>query len=134
MPPGELLIDSCSWVEYFRGTSIGEKVASHIEGSKAVTLNVVMAELSYVLHCQLKDEEEIDRNLARVRFLSRIDGFSEEEAILAGIIKADLQKTMKRNGSYADCIQIAVARVRGTKVLSKDGIFKVVPEGLYIGE
>src|SRR6266571_2877416 len=115
MPPGELLIDSCSWVEYFRGTSIGEKVASHIEGSKAVTLNVVMAELSYVLHCQLKDEEEIDRNLAR-------DRFSEEEAILAGIIKADLQKTMKRNGSYADCIQIAVARVRGTKVLSKDGI------------
>src|SRR5712664_163345 len=122
MSPRELIIDSAVWIEYFRGTSIGERVASEIEGAEAVTLNVVMAELSYVLHCQLKDAEQIDRNLDLVRFLSRIDGFSEEEAVLAGLIKADLEKTLNRKGSYADCIQIAVARGRGAKVLSKDSI------------
>ncbi len=134
MPPGELLIDTSGWIEYLRGTTIGETVASQIEASKAVTLNLVMAELSYVLHCQLKDEDEIDRQLERVRFLSRVEGFSDEEAVLAGIIKADLEQTQNRKGSYCDCVQIAVARGRGAKVLSKDGIFKVVPEGLYIGE
>ena len=134
MSPGELLIDTSGWVEYLRGTPMGQRIASQIEESKAVTLNIVMAELSYHLHCHLKNEDEIDRQLDRDRYLSRIETISEEEARLAGTIKANLEKMEKRNGSYTDCIQMAVARLRGAKVLSKDGIFKVVPEGLYIGE
>jgi predicted nucleic acid-binding protein len=93
-----------------------------------------MAEMSYLLHRDLDDQKEIDANLDRIRFLSRIEGFTEEEAVLAGRIRADLERRGNRKGSYADCIQIAVARGRGAKVLSKDSIFKEVAEGIYIGE
>jgi predicted nucleic acid-binding protein len=134
MPPGDLLIDSSGWVEYFRGTPTGERVASYLGGPGVVTLTFVMAEMSYLLHRDLDDQKEIDANLDRIRFLSRIEGFTEEEAVLAGRIRADLERRGNRKGSYADCIQIAVARGRGAKVLSKDSIFKEVAEGIYIGE
>ena len=133
MPPEELLIDSSSWIEYLRGTAVGQEVATHLDAPELVTLNLAMAEISYILHRDLDDQEVIDTNLDLIRLISRIVNFTGEEAVKAGKIRAHFEQTEKRQVSYCDCIQIAVAQTRGSKVLSKDRIFKEVPEGLYIG-
>lgn len=145
----QLLIDSSCWIEFFRGSRIGQKVSTHLASNSNMTLNVVLAEVVCVLLAPPKESRsgpkarsappmvplsggQVDLVVARIGLLSTVDGFTAQEAVLAGKIRAELT-ARKRNAAYADCIQMAVARLRGAKVLSKDAIFDGIPEGIYLG-
>lgn len=131
----EVLVDSCIWIEFFRGGPAAEMIAAHLSEqlstSQAVTLNVALAEVSFVLNRDLGDSSAVSSALETISVLSRIDGFSRDEAVVAGALRAEFRRK-GRDVSYADCIQMAWARARGAKVLSKDTVFKQVPEGLYV--
>lgn len=50
----DCIIDSYAWIEYFRGSKMGEKVRLYIEEEYSVTPTVVITELSRKLLKEVK--------------------------------------------------------------------------------
>jgi len=132
-PNEELMIDSSSWIEFFRGSKIGEQVAEHLSMASNITLNVALAEVTCKVYEGVSDPQVAKALIDSVLALSRIEMFTAEQAIRAGQLRATFIKA-GRQVSYADCLQMMVARDRSIKVLSKDKIFAEVAEGICLTE
>lgn len=108
------IVDSSAWIEYFRGTVLGALVARYVEAEEEIiTHMIVVAELRRVYARQQRSD--FDDHIAFIQeagsLHSRID---LETAILAGDIR---QFEAVPGTSLVDCIQIAMARAQGHKVL-----------------
>ncbi len=123
-----VLIDSWSWIEYWRGGPNSGKAAEFIEGSEmalASTINMTETFFWVLAHYGEKKAEEKRETLKKRCFLIPVD---EEIAIEAARLKRNLKT------SLADSLVLATARRRGAKVVTGDPDFKQIPDTIFIGD
>ena len=114
-----LLLDTYAWVEFFNGTTKGEKVKQILKGSACFTSAICLAELSEWI-----EREKLDRKkIAEVKKLSSILELDSETMELAGILKVKKRKTAKGFG-LIDAIILATAKQYNLKIVTGDKHFK----------
>lgn len=124
------VIDAYAWVEYFNGTSLGEKVRKIVENdSNTIYTNVItIAELSS--HFQRKGSSfEEARKI--ILSLSSIYNVSLEFAEEAGKSHAIL-RTKRKHMGLADVFVLQTARNLRAKVVTGDEDFRGLSEAVMI--
>ena len=119
-------VDTSAWVEYFRGSPLGNVAAQFIEGEeRIITHTLVIAELRRVY--LMSGQPNFGDDLAFIQSLGALNHeLDRDTAISAGEIR---QNEAVRDTSLIDCIQVALARREGHLVLAKDTQFLTFPEG-----
>ena len=126
----ESVIDSFAWIEYFRGTSAGEKAKEFIEKGSAATSAITLAELREKYLRENWSSFDIDINFVVTKTsLVLVD---REISILAGRINYENKKKIK-NWGMADSIILATARKVSAKILTGDPHFKNIKDAVMIG-
>ena len=123
-----MIIDTFAWIEYFAGSSRGEKARPFIEGGEAVTPALVVAEFTdkYV-----REGVNPDERLKFIRAKSMVAPLDDETAEAAGRISAERRMKVKGWGLVDSCV-LAIARARGAKVVTGDGHFNGLDEAVMI--
>ena len=123
-----VVIDTFAWIEYFAGTTRGEKAKPYIEGGDAVTPSVVVAEFTdkYV-----RESMNPEDRLKFMRTKSMISPLDDETAEAAGRINADRRKNVKGWGLVDSCV-LATARARGLIVVTGDEQFAGLNDAILI--
>ena len=119
-----VVLDSFAWIEYFNGTSAGEKVQSFLETGLAVTPAIVVAELSEK-HKRLNREFAPKYDFVKAR--TSIVPLEEELARVAGELNFERKKRVKGWG-MADSIVLATARRSGSRIVTGDPHFRDLTE------
>lgn len=123
-----VLIDSWTWIEYWRGGVHSERAAEYIEGSETSVLSAVnLVEIFFwvLRHYDEKRAVEKRETLRRRCFLIPLD---ETIAVDAAKTRRNLKL------SLADSIILATARAQDAKLVTGDKDFKSLPDILYIGD
>ena len=119
-----VVLDSFAWIEYFNGTSAGEKVQSFLETGLAVTPAIVVAELSEK-HKRLNREFGPKYDFVKAR--TSVVPLEEELARVAGELNFERKKKVKGWG-MADSIVLATARRSGARIITGDPHFRDLTE------
>lgn len=119
-----VVLDSFAWIEYFNGTSAGEKVRDFLGNGLAVTPAIVVAELSEK-HKRLNREFGPKYDFVKAR--TSIIPLEEELARVAGEINFERKKRVKGWG-MADSIVLATARKSESKIVTGDSHFRDLTE------
>jgi len=124
-----VVLDSFAWIEYFNGTTAGEKVQSFLEAGRVLTPAIVVAELSEK-HKRLNREFGPKYDFVKAR--TSIVPLEEELARVAGELNFERKKRVKGWG-LADSIILATARRSKSKVVTGDPHFKdLVDETIFL--
>lgn len=126
------VIDSYAWLEYFMGTSAGEKVREIVDSTvhERLTPAICVAEIyAKSLRVEDLDKAELRRGFMRAR--SAITPLTEELAVEAAKIDVEMKKKVEGWG-LADSIVLATTRKRKAKVITGDEHFKGLTETLLI--
>ena len=123
-----IVLDSFAWIEYFNGTSAGERVRGLLENGLAVTPAIVVAELSEKYR---RLNREFGSKYDFVRARTSIIPLEEELARAAGELNFERKKRVKGWG-MADSIVLATARRSGSKIITGDPHFKDLSEETII--
>jgi len=117
----DIVVDSFAWVEYFRGSSLGEEVERLLRSRRCATPTIVLAELSDKYY---RDGiQGLSTDLDEVDALSSLITLDRELAEAAGRIKVEARKTMK-DFPLSDGIVYATAESLGAEVLTGDPHFR----------
>jgi len=126
------VIDSYAWLEYFMGTSAGEKVKNIIDSiaDEKLTPTICLAEIyAKVLRVDGIGTAELQRTFVRTR--SALMPLSEEIAIESAKIDVEMKKKIAGWG-LADSIVLGTARLTNAKVVTGDEHFQNMSETLFI--
>lgn len=125
------LIDSYAWIEYFMGTSAGEKVKSIIEGlEEKVTPTICLAEV-YAKTVKVEGGEMAERQRSFIKESSAL--ISLDETIAIESAKLDIIMKRKIKGwSLADSIVYATGLIKKAKIVTGDEHFKSLENVLFI--
>jgi predicted nucleic acid-binding protein len=117
------VVDTYAWIDYFRGVS-SEKLKTIIDTGGNITPTIVLAELKrkYVAEGLVNFTGDLDY----IKRKSDIIELDENTAILAGEIRGAGPPQIGMG--LVDCILLAFARTRGSKVLTGDKHFLGLPE------
>src|SRR5713101_8359634 len=121
---GAVVLDSFAWIEYFNGTSAGEKVQNFLETGLVVTPAIVVAELSEK-HKRLNREFGPKCDFVKAR--TSVVPLEEELARVAGELNFERKKMVKGWG-MADSIVLATARRSGSRIVTGDPHFRDLTE------
>src|SRR6266581_7979303 len=119
-----VVLDTFAWIEYFNGTSAGEKVQDFLETGLVLTPAIVVAELSEK-HRRLNREFGPKYDFVKAR--TSVVPLEEELARVAGELNFDRKKTVKGWG-MADSIVLATARQSKSIIVTGDSHFKDLTE------
>lgn len=123
------VIDSYAWIEYFRGTPKGDIARPYIEGQKAATATITLAELR---EKYLREGwNYFNEDLAFMTSTTLIVPLDRNIAVLAGEVNHDMKQTVKGWG-ISDSIILATAKSTSTKVVTGDDHFKQVEEAIFL--
>ena len=125
----ESVIDSYAWIEYFRGTSSGERAREFIESGSAATSPITLAELQEKYLREKWDSFETD--LGFITTKTTLVPVDKKISLLAGKINHQNKKRIKDWG-MADSIILATAKISSAKVVTGDTHFKDIPEAIMI--
>jgi len=122
------VIDTFAWIEYFAGSSRGEKAKQFVEMGDGITPAVVVAEFTdkYV-----REGKNPDERLKFIRTKTMIQPLDDEAAEAAGRINAQRRTKVKGWGLVDSCV-LATAREKGLKVVTGDEHFKGLSETIMI--
>jgi toxin FitB len=122
------LIDSWSWVEYWKGGRHADQATKYIEGSETAIASTI--NLAEVYHWVLRDydEKKAREKADTLRKRCYIIPVDEQIAVDSARFKNSLKLAL------ADSIILATARTRNAKVLTGDPDFKGLPDTLFIGD
>jgi len=123
-----VLIDSWTWIEYWRGGIHSERAAEYIEGSESAVISAVnLVEIFFwvLRHYDEKKAGEKRDTLMRRCFLIPLD---ETIAVEAAKTKRNLKL------SLADSMILATANAQEAKLVTGDKDFKNLPHILFIGD
>lgn len=124
------VIDAYAWVEYFDGTSLGEKVKKIIEDSDNTIYTNVITIAELASHFQRKESsfEEARKILLSLSFVYSVGiEFAEE----AGKSHAIIRNKRKHMG-LAEVFVLHTARKLKAKVVTGDEDFRGLPEAIMI--
>jgi len=119
-----IVLDSFAWIEYFDGSSAGEKVQNFLEREHVVTPAIVVAELSEKYK---RLNREFGSKYDFVRARTSIVPLEEGLARAAGEINFERKKFVKGWG-MADSMILATARRSGSRIVTGDPHFKDLAE------
>ncbi|HVB12052.1 MAG TPA: PIN domain-containing protein [Nitrososphaerales archaeon] len=125
----EFVIDSYAWIEYFRGTSSGERAREFVEGGSAATSAITLAELqeNYIR----EKWNSFENDLKFITTKTSVISVDAKISILAGQINRQNKRKVKDWG-MADSIILSTARISFAKVVTGDDHFKDVSEAIMI--
>lgn len=125
------IIDSYAWIEYFRGTSLGEKARPYVESQEAATTTITLSELR---EKYLKEKwNYFNEDLTFITSTTLVVPLEKAVAILAGEINHAMKQTVKGWG-ISDSIILATARSTSTRVVTGDEHFKGLKETIFLKE
>ena len=125
----EYVIDSYAWIEYFRGTKSGQQVGPYVEGDRAATLALTLAELKekYLREGWRTYGEDSDFVSART-FAVPLD---RQIAELAGELN-HLRKRAVNGWGMADAVVLATAMAASAKVVTGDRHFEGLTDAIIV--
>jgi len=126
------VIDSYAWLEYFTGTSAGEKVRDILDSTahERLTPSICVAEVyAKSLRVEGLEKAELRRNFIKIR--SAVVPLTEELAVEAAKIDVEMKERVVGWG-LADSIVLATTRGRKAKVITGDEHFKELADTVYI--
>jgi len=126
----KIVFDTYAWVEYLKGSEIGEKATQILESqeNEIFTSIITVVELASILKRGDKDTElgyKIVKDLSKIHFIDL------ELAKEAGILHAETRKKIKDFG-IVDCLILLTARKLNAKILTGDPHFKGFKEAILI--
>ena len=112
------LIDTSAWLEYFRGTKVGQKVKEIVEDRDKTCMhcNIIMAEIASKA---TRDGQDLEKIFASVRSLSKEAEESKNDYWEAGLLHGKFLKEGFEM-SLADAIIAVVAKRNQCKIVTKD--------------
>jgi predicted nucleic acid-binding protein len=119
-----VVLDSFAWIEYFNGTSAGEKVQNFLETGLVVTPAIVVAELS---EKHKRSNRDFGPKYDFVKARTSVVPLEEELARVAGELNFERKKSVKGWG-MADSIILATARRAGSRIVTGDPHFRDLTE------
>ena len=122
-----VLIDSWTWIEYWRGGRRSEEAAKYIEGEEQAIISAINLAEIYNWILRSYDQRVAERKRATVERRCFVVPVNKEIAIEAARIKHDKGLAM------ADSLILATARLSGAKIITGDNDFKTLGETLFIG-
>lgn len=122
-----VLIDSWTWIEYFRGTAPGRKASHAIDGSEEAAVSVInLAEIyHWFLRSQGVAKAEEARGIIRVR--CTVLPVTEEIALEAAKLRHE------RKWGLGDCLVYATAQTTGARLLTGDPDFRGAADVEFLG-
>jgi len=129
-----VIFDAYAWVEYALDSPKAETVARILDGSsEAFTPASALAELKESMLRHGIRQALIRRVLAYVRSRTIVANIDAEIAEVAGETNFQQKKKVKDWGML-DSFVLAVAKVKGGKVITGDPHFKDIGNVIYVGE
>ncbi len=122
------MIDSWSWIEYWKGSRYSDRASRYIEGTDTAILSTINLAEIYFSVLRDYDERTAREKADTVRKRCFLIPLDEKIAVDA----AQLKHTLKL--SMADSIILATARTRNAKVATGDRDFKGLPDTLFIAD
>lgn len=123
-----VLIDSWTWVEYWRGGRYSKAAAEHIEGDDEAIISTINLAEVYGWVLRFYDEKKAEEKRTTLEKRCYITPVDTEIAIEAAKIKRRLRLAL------ADSLILATARRSKAKVVTGDYDFKPLKETIFIGE
>ena len=125
-----IVIDTSSWIDYFEGSDIGEKVRSYIEDSNnELIVNVLnLSEITSLFTRKGLNLEEAKKIIVSN---CRVYNFGEEFAEEAGLLHAETKKKIRDFG-LIDAFVLLTARKLNTKLLTGDSHFASFKETILL--
>ena len=118
-----ILLDTWAWVEYFKGTKNGEKIANIIKTEQTYTSAISIAELSKWFY---DNNADIEIAINQLKENSIILELNDNILIEAGRLHSQLRKTRKKIG-IIDTIIYATSLIKSLEVLTNDSDFLGLP-------
>lgn len=125
----ESVIDSYAWIEYFRGSSSGQKAKEFIERGSATTSAITLAELQEKYLREKWDSFELDLKFMTTK--TSVIMIDQQISILAGRLNYENKKRIK-NWGMADSIVLATARIFTATVVTGDPHFRDLKDAIMI--
>jgi len=118
MTGNNYLIDTSAWIEYFQGTSLGQKVKDirNDAHSSFFSIGIVLSELTSTLIRNGHDPEPCCEHILSI---STMIEPTHRDYLDAGIKHAEMKKTENRI-SYSDALLLVLSEKRRMKIVSKD--------------
>ncbi len=114
-----LIIDSHAWMEYFKGTEPGRRLAKLIEERPAYTPTLVLSEVGFAL---LRQGMKHEQPLRFIKARSRVVPLTDEIALLTIDVHRE-RRAKQKNWPIMDSMILATARHLGGKVVTGDPHF-----------
>ena len=126
------VVDSYAWLEYFMGTTSGEKAKKIIDSStyEKLTPTICVAEI-YAKVLRVEGVEKAELRRAFIKSRSGIISLTEKIAVEAAKIDVEMKKKVPGWG-LSDSIVLGTAREKKAKVLTGDQHFLNLPETTFI--
>ena len=121
-----VLIDSWTWIEYWKGGKYSENAARHIEGrEQAIVSAINLAEVhNWIL--RFYDQRTADQKIEPMEKRCFVVPVDRAVALEASRIKKD------QGLALADSLILATARLSGAKDATGDGDFRTIAEAIII--
>ena len=118
-----MLLDTSAWIEYLKGTKLGEEIKILLNQEIAIyTCPLTIVEIS---NWSYKNNEEPSPHLQKIKTLSKILELSEDILVKSGkTYYEERVKSENKKISMIDCIIYTTARFHGLILLTKDGDFE----------
>ncbi|MGC1122901.1 MAG: PIN domain-containing protein [Candidatus Methanofastidiosia archaeon] len=130
------IMDTSAWIEFFRGSPEGKKVAEYLfpeltEIAPSVTPTLVITEMQSV-YIRNGEGDKFSEDVEKIQRLSEIEErINQKIAINAGMKHGNIHNKENRI-SYVDCILWTLAEERNMKVISTDEHFRKCENAVYI--
>jgi predicted nucleic acid-binding protein len=129
------VIDTYTWIEYFKASKMGEAAKEYIENECAVTPTIVVAEISRKLSKDIslgnETPEGRSRRLEFIRATSKIVDLDFETAAEAGETNEKL-KNQATGWGLVDSIILCIAKSLNGKVVTGDEHFRKLNDVVFI--
>ena len=112
------IVDTQTWIEYFKGSKEGARARSFIDGKNntVLTPNIVSAE---IVSKMKRLGENYENGINAIKNLSITPIENQDIYFEAGILHAEMREKLG-NISLADAIIIIIAEKNNAKILTKD--------------
>jgi predicted nucleic acid-binding protein len=126
----KLVVDTFCWIDYLEGNEAGEKVKNYVEDpdNEIIITNLNIAEISSIMR---RKNFDVDKALDMIFSISKIYNFNAEFSKEAGLLHADMRKTIKDFG-LIDAFILLVARKLKAKIITGDEHFRKMKGAILI--
>lgn len=124
------LIDAWAWVEYLIASDYGSKIKEFVENDENDIFTCVL-NIAEVVSMTKRENKDSESAYEKICSLSHLYSIDEETSKEAGLVHAEMKKTIKDFG-LIDAFVLAIARKLNAKIITGDEHFKKMKEAIFI--